>query len=229
MSMPRIQYLPLFALLATTFAMSPVATADFIIGGAIRNGDFNADTSTDDSRSFADTPFWENIGTGNQSGEATRSNLTNADGSRNAVLSHIAGRVFGMDTGYSILQGDVFDIGYDWRDAFGWNDDFDQVQVSLFVTDDNTIGGSRTNLVQVASGLSTIDSTYETVDQNGVYTATAADAAKTLFVEIDTISDDGVGFGRLDDFTLEVTSIPEPSSVALIGFMFGWAGLRRKK
>ncbi len=219
----------LLALIALSIAMSSVASADIIIGGSTLNGNFNADTSTDDSRPFTETPFWENIGTGTQDQEATRTTLPNTDGSRNAVLSHDEAKVFGMNTGYSILEGDVFDIGYDWRDAFNWNDATDQVQVSLFVTADDTIGGTRTNLVQVLSGLSTTNNTYETVDQNGVYTAVAGDSAKILFVGIDTISDDGGGFGRLDDFTLEVTPIPEPSSVAFVGLMFGLVALRRRK
>ena len=228
MHLPRFQY-TFFALLTLTIAINSAANADVIIGGSILNGDFNADTSTDDQRSFADTPFWENIGTGDQTVQATRTTLPNTDGSRNAVMSHNASRIFGMNTGYSIVEGDVFDIGYDWRDASGWNDATDQVQVSLFTTADDTIGGTRTNLVQMLSGLSATNAAYDTVDQNSVYTAVAGDAAKILFVEIDTISDDGAGFGRLDDFTLEVTPIPEPSSVAFVGLMFGLVALRRKR
>jgi hypothetical protein len=227
MYLPRLPRTPLIALFALTIAMSSAASADIIVGGSTLNGDFNADTSTTDSRSFAETPNWENIGTGDQAVQATRTTVPNTDGSRNAVMSHNPNKVFGLNTGYSILDGDVFDIGYDWRDASGWNDATDQVQISLFVTADDTIGGTRTNLVQMLSGLSTTDVTYETVDQNGVYTAVTGDVAKILFVEIDTISDDGAGFGRLDDFTLEVTPIPEPSSIAIVGFMFSMVVLRR--
>ena len=50
------------------------AQAAIVIGAGVRNGDFNDETSATDGRSFADTPFWENIGTGDQSAQCTRLN-----------------------------------------------------------------------------------------------------------------------------------------------------------
>ncbi|MCG8585701.1 MAG: PEP-CTERM sorting domain-containing protein [Pirellulales bacterium] len=208
-----------------------VSAATILVGGSTLNGNFNADTSATDSRTFVQTPNWVNLGSGGTGEEATRTNL-DVDGSRNAVLAEDATRIFGIDTGYAIAEGDVFDISYVWRDAFNWIDGSDQVQVSLFVTTDDTIGGARTNLVQAVSGTSTIDSTYESVDQDAVYTALIADAGKQLFVEIDGLNGAGGadGFARLDNFVLEVTSVvPEPSTLVMC--MFALAGLliRRRR
>ena len=56
------------------------------------------------------------------------------------MLSTQASKVFGMDTGHIIAAGESYDISYLWRDAWNWVDDSSEVLVSLFVTDDNTIG-----------------------------------------------------------------------------------------
>jgi len=77
-----------------------------LIGGSVRNGNFNADSSTTDSRIFSDTPSWTNL-TGNQGIEATRTNLP-LDGSRNAVLSQNGTRVFANDTGHTLASGELF-------------------------------------------------------------------------------------------------------------------------
>ena len=60
---------------------------DLTLGGpGVRSGDFNADTSITDSRSYGDTPEWFNLA-GNQSTEATLTNNASPDGSRNADLT----------------------------------------------------------------------------------------------------------------------------------------------
>ncbi|MCF7849240.1 MAG: hypothetical protein K9M45_10335 [Kiritimatiellales bacterium] len=64
-----------------------------LIAGSTLNGDFNANTDTNDSHSFALTPEWTNVGTGNQTVQATRINK-DFDGTRNAVLYNGSNKVF---------------------------------------------------------------------------------------------------------------------------------------
>ena len=88
-----------------------------------------------------------------------------------------------------------------WQDAFDWDDATDEVRVTLFVTDDDTISGTRTNLVVGLSGTSTQNDTFEPVYHDGIYAADTDDIGKRLFVEIDTTATDA-SFGRLDNFVL---------------------------
>jgi len=192
--------------LAILLGTSANASAVVLVGGDILNGNFNSmiSESTVDAQFFDNAVAWVNLSpSGNQAVQATRANL-DYDGSRNVVMSGGDARMFGLDTGHTISAGEIYDVGYVWRDASAWVDASTEVQVTLFVTDDNTINGERTDLVQDLSGLSTQNSTYEEVDHDAIYTATAADAGKTLFVVFRTTAASG-GFGRLDNFTLEVS------------------------
>jgi hypothetical protein len=181
----------------------PPAVTLVLVGGSIRNGDFNANPGA--SVTFADTPEWYNLG-GAQTVQCTRDNLT-YDGSQNTVLA--AARDVGIDSGHTLAEGDVFDISYVWRDAFEWLDPTDNVRITLFVTDDDTLTGTRTDVAVDLSGISTVDSTYEAVVRSGVYTATATSAGKRLFAMIDC---DSAGFARVDNFQLSVTPALAPPS-----------------
>jgi hypothetical protein len=198
-----------FVLLADKWQMEVSEPSEppsgIIVGGDVLNGNFNnlVIFNTDDTQPYSNTVSWENIGTGGQDEEATRITPESRlyDGTRNLVLCGGAGRVSGLDTGYTITEGDVFDIGYVWQDAFDWDDATDEVRVTLFVTDDDTISGTRTNLVVGLSGTSTQNDTFEPVYHDGIYAADTDDIGKRLFVEIDTTATDA-SFGRLDNFVL---------------------------
>lgn len=166
-----------------------------LVGGGLLNGDFNAVPG--ETVTFSNTPVWHNT-RGDQSPVATRSNNT-FDGTQNAVLH--TGRGFGVDTGHVIAEGDVFDFSYVWKDDWQWVGSVGQVMVSLFVTDDNTLTGNRTDLVVDLSGIRQVAGAYESISREDVYTATAADAGKTLFAAIET---DSSGFARIDNFVLNV-------------------------
>jgi len=210
---------------ALAFTLSTLAgQATVIIGGDILNGNLNAGSADGDTAddNFQSTPNWVNVG-GATTMQATRTNLPSPDGSRNAVLSLSGDRIFGSElglNGYTVSEGDTFDVQYEWRDAFNWNDNLDKVAITLFTTDDNTITGVATQLVVDFSGLSTTNNTYETVDHDGIYTATNGDDGKKLFLTFQGQSGEGSdtnGFARFDNLTLEVTQvIPEPSSALLI-------------
>ncbi len=183
----------------------------FSIGGEdTLNHDFNADSSSIDARSFAQTPNWTNLGTGDQDSQATR--LTKpTDGTRNAVLSHSVDNIFGTDTGYTLASNDIFTITYEWLDASGWNDSTDRVRVTLFTTADDTITGTHTNLASMDSDLVSSSDTYET--QTSIFPGIPSSAhGKHLFLEIDTVSNDGAGYGRLDNLTLQRGDEEPPSA-----------------
>ena len=166
-----------------------------LVGGALLNGDFNANPG--DTVSFENTDAWYNT-RGGQHQTATRNDET-YDGTQNATV-HL-NRGFGVNTGHEIAEGNTFDFSYVWKDSFNWVGNSGEIKVSLFVTDDDTITGERTDLVVDYSGTRQVADTYEYVSREHVYTATAADAGKTLFAAIETDSD---GFARLDNFELMV-------------------------
>lgn len=212
-----------------------LAQATVLIGGDILNGNLNAGNTDGDTTddNFQSTPDWVNVG-GAQTMQCTRTNLTSPDSTRNAVLSLSGDRNFGSvfgPNGYTISAGDVFDIQYEWRDAYNWNDALDNVAVTLFTTDDDTIEGEATPLVVDLSGLSTTNNTYETVNHDGVYIATADDAGKKLFLVFAGQAGEGGdtnGFARFDNLIVEVNTssavslnitniqyVPETSEVTL--------------
>lgn len=190
-----------------------LAQATVLIGGDILNGNLNAGNTDGDTTddNFQSTPDWVNVG-GAQTMQCTRTNLTSPDSTRNAVLSLSGDRNFGSvfgPNGYTISAGDVFDIQYEWRDAYNWNDALDNVAVTLFTTDDDTIEGKATPLVVDLSGLSTTNNTYETVNHDGVYIATADDAGKKLFLVFAGQAGEGGdtnGFARFDNLIVEVNT-----------------------
>ena len=196
-----------------------LAQATVLIGGDILNGNLNAGNADGDTTddNFQSTPDWVNVG-GAQTMQCTRTNLTSPDSTRNAVLSLSGDRNFGSifgPNGYTISAGDLFDIQYEWRDAYNWNDALDNVAVTLFTTDDDTIEGKATPLVVDLSGLSTTNNTYETVNHDGVYIATADDAGKKLFLVFAGQAGEGGdtnGFARFDNLIVEVNT---PSAVSL--------------
>ena len=191
---------------AAMFATGTSGEVLSLIGGALRNGNFNADTSATDSRIFTDTPDWINIG-GVQTVEATRTNLA-ADGSRNAAMRDNGTRVFANDTGHTLTTGELFQATYQWRDALDWNDASDRVQVTLFTTDNNTITGTRTVIQSLLSATSAANDSYQSETAN--FAAIPASAnGKRLFVSFEGVDGNAsaIGYARLDNFTLKrVTS-----------------------
>ena len=171
-----------------------------LIGGGIMNGNFDSDIG---EIQFPWVSGWVNLGPA-ANPQATRTN-NSYDGSRNAQINPASASIFGLNTGYVMVEGDTFDLSYVWKDDWNWVDGTDQMKVSLFLTDDDTTSGVRTNLITVDSGLSTQNDTYELIDQNGVYTATAADAGKVIMVSIES---DSAGYARLDNFELIRHSAP---------------------
>ncbi len=187
-----------------SLAITVSAHAGVLIGGNLLNGNFNDPTT---AAKFSQLPSWDNLGTGgdlNSTKAGTDAN--NYDGTSFAMMGWTPGsKIYANNTGHSITRGDIFDISYVWKDGWLWNDSSDEIKVSLFVTSDNTIGGTRTDLASDLSGVSTANGAYEAVDHDAIYMATAGDAGKTLFVAIETVIS-GEAYCQLDNFELSVTS-----------------------
>jgi hypothetical protein len=208
------------------------AASTTLIGGSTGNGDFEADTSSTNKRTFSDTPNWTNLSsTGLGQSEVATRNDKNLSGSlRNAVMNIDGTRIFGNDPGYTIQSGDVFSLSYQWRDAFLWDDTADQVRVDLFTTSNDTLTGTQTILYTLYSGLSTSNETWETVTANRFYTAGGGAVGKKLFIQFQGWagnSSDTEGYARLDNFTLTV--VPEPDPVWLLAALSGAGVLVRRR
>ena len=206
---------------AAMFAGAPSTGSLTLIGGSLRNGDFNADTSATDSRSFADTPDWYNVGTSPQTIEATRTNLPTADGTRNAVLTQNGTRISANDTGHILATGELFRATYEWYDGSSWTDASDKIGVTLFTTSDDTITGARTAIQTLLSGISTANGAYQ--NEIAEFAAIPAPAnGKRLFVSFEGVdgNSDGLGFARLDNFVLERLGAGGPASRVIIADLY---------
>jgi len=188
-------------------ALSPDSTVippNAIVGGALLNGDFNADSSDTDLRSFNETPEWFNL-SGNQSTTATTltGSLPAPDNSRTAALTDDGNRLFAIDPDYTLTAGQKLELSYQWRDGQGWNDSLDQIKVTLFTTDDDTPTGTRSDIESLLTGPSLNNSTYQ--DFKGSFTPIPSSAdGKKLFVLLEGIDGnaDPNGFANVDNFIL---------------------------
>ncbi|MDB4541294.1 alkaline phosphatase D family protein [Akkermansiaceae bacterium] len=178
--------------------------ANAVIGGALLNGDFNADTSETEVRSFADTQNWFNLG-GDQSLQATTliGGLLGPDNSRNAAITDAGDRLFALDTGYILTTGQMLELDYRWRDGPGWDDQNDHISVTIFTTSDDTATGTRTDLASYQTGPSQVDSTYQ-VYSRSFNPIPASANGKKLFVLIEGVdgNSDPSGTANLDNFLI---------------------------
>ncbi|MEN8772970.1 MAG: sulfatase-like hydrolase/transferase [Akkermansiaceae bacterium] len=193
-----------------------------LVGDDLRNGNFNTGGG-DGVQTFEQTPSWENLGTGTTSENFTNTSLS-ADGSRNAIIAETSARAAGLDTGYNLSSGEIFQAAFQWRDASNWNDASDLIAVTLFTTSNNIITGTRFNLQQLVSRSSISDSTYQT--ETLLYSPIdASEEGKRLFVELNA-AQTGSGFARLDDFELHRGTLGqkgEPSPPTLLTWSQGSA------
>lgn len=142
-------------------------------------------------------------------------NLASGVGSANN-FAMTRDRVLGVETGYIITGGETISSEYSWRDASGWSATA-TVQFDLFYTDDNSITGTATNIFTLNSGPRAFASTWETESGSGLVTDDLA-IGKQLFAKMSTNATQGT-FSRIDNIFLSVSpaSVPEPSSIALLG------------
>jgi hypothetical protein len=168
-------------------------------------------------RTWAQTPFWENLSTsGNQDSIATQE-TRDYDGTRNLLLSEESATLPAQDMGHTIRSGDLLEIRYVWRSDKWWTAQ-DQVAIKLFTTDNDLMSGAPTFFATLLSGTPTGDDTYQA--GSGRATATKMESGKKLFVAIDTQDGDGEldGVAHVDNFQLQVTRFRKPGLRSLDDF-----------
>ena len=168
-------------------------------------------------RTWAQTPFWENLSTsGNQDSIATQE-TRDYDGTRNLLLSEESATLPAQDMGHTIRSGDLLEIRYVWRSDKWWTAQ-DQIAIKLFTTDNDLMSGAPTFFATLLSGTPTGDGTYQA--GSGRVTATETESGKKLFVAIDTQDGDGEldGVAHVDNFQLQVTRFRKPGLRSLDDF-----------
>jgi hypothetical protein len=163
-------------------------------------------------RTWAQTPFWENISASGDPNSIATQETRDYDGTLHLLLSEESAKLPAQDTDYIIRLGDVFEIRYDWLGGIWWTAQ-DQIAIKLFTTDNDLISGTPTTFATLLSGPSATAGEYETA--LGRATVPATEARKRLFVAIDTQDGAGElhGVAHLDNFQLQVTHLPVPGSL----------------
>ncbi|XAL99058.1 PEP-CTERM sorting domain-containing protein [Phycisphaeraceae bacterium D3-23] len=215
-----------------TTALALAASAPLCATGAIlvdyddgvAGGGHDAAVLAGDMTGLTDASFtpWVSLGTG---APQFRTNNAQGVGSANNYVATLD-RILGIDTGYTIQAGDSFDMEFSWRDAANWDAD-DTMRLVLFYTADNTIGGTATDIATLDSGGRVSTSTWETESASGVALSDAGAVGNTLFARLESNSAQGE-FSRVDNIYIDVSPVPEPGSLALLG-LGGLTLLRRRR
>lgn len=223
--------------LAFVLAFGALA-CDKASAAVVINGDFE----TGSNLTFEGTPNWYNRGLGGQEADARSGSLNLAGSSFNAVISDAydtANNTFGglahsQKTNYQILEGDYFQLTYQWRDAFNWQENRDVVRFVLFATDNDTLAGNVAWTTTLDAPFSTQATTWESVSHaSDVVNSNAV--GQILFVNfygVDTVGPSDTGFARVDNIV--VTSglapvIPEPGTLVLMVAGLGFIAMLRRK
>jgi hypothetical protein len=209
------------ALAVTSLSAGALAQTTTLIGPSIRNGSFESPTTGKTKLGFEDPeldiPGWGNTGsvyddTGAENdGRAT-------EGARVAFFEGDDDGAFNL-TSYVIKAGDQFTLTFDSFDTYNYfQDNFD---ATLFSSTDGTY--------QTAFTLA-ISSAPVGLQRSLTYTATLADAGKTIGVAFDTPANRDVSYAGLDNVVLTVTAVPEPSTLGFGALATaGLAAFRRRR
>lgn len=225
-------------------AFSTIAHADTVIGGSTGNGDFNAGGggTAGGAQSYENTANWfnaqgaETVNFTNSSQMGGSSDPNNGTTTRGGMP--FRDRVQVNDTGYTVLaEGQVFSLSYDFG-AGGplarWNG-AETMRTFLFTTgvavDGDLVEGDMTELGGDSYAIDRAnDGQWTTHTVANLYTTTAADVGNTVFFGMEFLdgdNSDGDLFPRIDVVNLQVTAVPEPTAIGLLG-VIGLAGLARR-
>jgi|GEM_PF-1641262 len=230
--MKKLVYIFSILLLAQ---VSAVYAATVIMDAVTLNGDFEDGTGST-SRNFNTVDDWVNEGTGfDFETIAVQENLGSTGvidtGAWNATIDDngLDGiRVHTVATSYQIMEGDSFNLSFDWRDAGGWqNGDLAVVRLVSFEGAFNSTIAWSYALSDTRSSTAIWESESGTSPTVGSF---AAANGGLLYIQVYGITGE---FGTEGDFArvdnISVTSIPEPSTFLLVGGALGFFGLLRRR
>jgi len=210
----------LISLLALLGVLAPQShAATVLVNASTLNGSFETGTNTTVFNNWA-APA---------GGALQRQNNMASDGGWSLVVGMSAANVpIGavLNTTYAMTTGDTFSLSFDVRGAFQ-AETTDQVNWTLFYTSDNTLTGTQTVLF---SGTQAVGgATYTSTGALNTAGVGAPAAGKTLFLSITA----GSGFttdeySRVDNVSLSVTSVPEPSGPGVLAAALPLLFFRRR-
>jgi hypothetical protein len=111
-------------------------------------------------------------------------------------------RVYAVNTGHTLASGDVFNLQYFWRDAYGWDGAPDNIEMVLYYTESNAIDGNATDIFTLNSGGRSKDDLWE-VESATLAFADESGIGKKLFVRLQGTNEEEE-FARIDNIFLEV-------------------------
>jgi hypothetical protein len=159
---------------------------------AVLDGDFSGQPS-----GTSINPPWQSLAGGPEFLDTLPPGI---GGARNLVM--VLGRVYAVDTGHVLGQGDIFNLEFFWRDAWQW-DPPDTVEMVLYYTDTDAIDGTATAVYTLNSG-----GRSSTVIWEGEYGTSppysGGGVGKKLFVKLQSTVDAASEFARMDNIFLEV-------------------------
>jgi hypothetical protein len=199
---------------------------------AVLNGGF--ESGTDEKASTTDN--WDDL-SGNDTGIRNQVGVNIPEGSWRGVAINRAGseRIPTVDTGYTIQTGDTFSLSFLTGGAAGWNTNPVDTLATLYTSAGDIASFAVTPAFYVNSGTGTYSSSGPLLAN-----ASAGSVGNSLQLRFETwdptlnAGDGGLAtttnsFVAIDDVFLEVTSVPEPSTTALLGLGGLALILRRRK
>ena len=210
------------ALLAGGIMMASLASASQSHAAQVLlvNPNFTANNngSADNGLGFdqggaAEVPGWS------QDLPVVDSGVADTGGLWSAELNQDNGNVY-QTSSHSILNGDMFTLTFDAKNAFQGS----EITVVLYRLD-----SGPTTRTPLATRNATVGNTFASFSLS--YTALPADAGKPIGIEFFNASNvaGGESWASFDNFVLDVVSVPEPTSMAVLGSGLGVLALRRRR
>lgn len=203
-----------YILTAASFLVAASASATTtLIGGSTNNGDFEspdvASPTNFTTNTITNWSNWSEIDTADND-----TGVYDSPGNTQTAYIQPGGAIVNM-TSHTIALGDTFDYGFD--DVIGGRGD---ATMQLVWNNGGTLQAiTGTDLV---GNLNTNNTTY-----SDSYTVQAGDAWIGSTVGVGLLT--SASYPEVDNITLSVTAVPEPSSAALLGLGGLALILRRRK